>query len=444
MESLEFTVNTDQLSYDVIIVGGRPAGSTLAVRLGRAGLRVLLLERATLPSLPAVSSPIIYASSMKLLDEIGADERLYAHNTPRIQTVSAHGHAFEVDFPLPDSDGRDYAYAVDRARFDATLWDLAASLPQVTAYQTFNVTDLLWDGDRVCGVTGIDADRQQRAFRARLIIGADGRYSLVARKVKAVVVDEHDAFPTSLLYAYWRDVRPYKPDGCAVSVAYEGAPGLGYLLMDSADGTTAVVIEGRSDQLEAGPGQAEAFYMATLRENSAVWDRVKSAEMVTDVRGIRRVGNFYRQAGGPGWALVGDAYHQKDPLDGQGIYNALFTAKALAWAIRYWQQGEMDWDQAIEWYDETARIKTYAMYRSLLGRVQMSFYPRVTPPEWVQNTLGRWLMEDPAMHQLLGRFITRQIPPEMMTLMTGPVMARAIMRGSLRDLRQRVRAALPF
>ena len=71
--------------WDVIIVGGRAAGSTLAARLGRSGLRVLLLERAAFPSLPAVSSPIIYASTMQMLDEIGANEQEYARNTPRIR-----------------------------------------------------------------------------------------------------------------------------------------------------------------------------------------------------------------------------------------------------------------------------------------------------------------------------------------------------------------------
>ena len=65
-------------NYDVIIVGGRPAGATLAARLGRQGLRVLLLERATFPSAPAASCPVIYPATMRLLDEIGADEREYA------------------------------------------------------------------------------------------------------------------------------------------------------------------------------------------------------------------------------------------------------------------------------------------------------------------------------------------------------------------------------
>ncbi len=267
---------------------------------------------------------------------------------------------------------------------------------------------------------------------------------LVARKTNAQTTDEHHENPTSLLYAYWRDLAPYHADGSAASVAYEGEPGIGYLVMDSADNTAAVVIEGRAEMVNPGAGQAETFYLEKLSQLPALWARLHDAEMITSVRGMRRVGNCYRQPGGAGWALVGDAYHQKDPLDGQGIYNAVFTAKALAWAIRYWLQDEKTWDEALTWYDETARIKTYAMYKSVLNRVQVSLYPQNQPPEWLQNTVGRWMMEDPALHSLFGRFITRQMPADMMRLMTPPVLAGAVVRGGLRDLRQRVRARLPF
>src|SRR5690349_15226383 len=113
-------INTN---YDTIIVGGRPAGATLAARLGQAGLRVLLLERATLPSAPAASCPAIYPATMRLLDEIGADEAAYAGGTPRLRRMlSEVRDDFRISIPLPMVHGRDYLYAIDRARFDAALW----------------------------------------------------------------------------------------------------------------------------------------------------------------------------------------------------------------------------------------------------------------------------------------------------------------------------------
>ncbi|MEO8608141.1 MAG: NAD(P)/FAD-dependent oxidoreductase [Chloroflexota bacterium] len=436
--------------YDVIIVGGRPAGATLAARLGKQGLRVLLLERATFPSQPAASSPIIYAPTMQLLDEIGADEGFYAQDTPRIRRVVAAGKTYTGTIRLPEAHGRDYAYAIDRARFDAALWTNALRFPTVEGRQHFGVTHLVWDGTRVVGVKGNPSPqpppRVQRGgeekkksveeiFTADVVVGADGRYSTVAQKVAAKVFDEHTSQPTSLYYAYWKGARPYDDFG-ATAVAYEGGLGYGFLVMDSADGRTLIGIEGRADLLNPPPKGVEAFYLDFIRRNPDIAERIENAEMITDVAGIRRVGNLYRSPGGAGWALVGDAYHQHDPLDGQGIYNAVFTAKVLAWAIRYWKSGEKSWAEAMAWYDETARSKTYGRYRAALDSVQQSIYnPEI--PGWALGGL-RWVIEDPTMQDLFGKLLTRQLPPEVINLLTPPALVGAILRGPLRDLRKRL------
>lgn len=426
--------------YDVIIVGGRPAGSTLAARLGKREIRTLLVERATFPSLPAASSPIIYAPTMKLLDEIGADEAEYAHNTPPIRTLHFAGAAFDSAFPIPEVDGRAYAYAIDRARFDHALWNTAASYESVTAWQGFHVSELMVEGERVSGITGKNASGEELTLMAKVVVGADGRYSLVARKTDAEIRDEHAELPTSIYYAYWKNVLPYDVSGKPTSAAYEGEAGVGYLVMDSADEQTVIAVEGRADLVDPTAGEIEAFYRAMLLKQPQVAARIVDAELVTTVRGMKRVSNFYRQPGGDGWALTGDAYHQKDPLDGQGIYNAVFTAKALAWAIDYWHRGEKTWDEALDWYDETARIKTYAMYKSLINRVDLSFFNRQEMPPQFQQ----WLMNDPLMHEVMGRFITRQLPADMMRAMTPALMGTAIVRGGLKDLRERVEKRLPF
>jgi len=171
--------------YDVIIVGGRVAGSTLAARLGKYGFRVLLLERAEFPSLPAVSSPIIYASTMQMLDEIGADEAAYAHNTPKIHNMHSVNRAFQGKLPIPDYNGRDYAYAIDRARFDAALWDTAVNVPSVMGMQGFAVTDLLWEGEQVVGVVGKQKDGTTAEFRAKVVVGARSEERRVGKECRS-------------------------------------------------------------------------------------------------------------------------------------------------------------------------------------------------------------------------------------------------------------------
>jgi flavin-dependent dehydrogenase len=417
--------------YDVIIIGGRPAGSTLAARLGKQGLRVLILERAEFPSLPAVSSPMINAATLELLDEIGADEAQYARGTPKIRRmVQVIGPGLALPFDLPDLNGRNYGYAVDRARFDAALWETALSYPSVEGRQNFAVTGLLVENGVVRGISGQGLDKQQVEITAAVTIGADGRFSLVARTMNAAERMRHDDHPTSILYAYWRGVIPFDEHG-AVASAYGGAPGLGYLLMDSSDGTCGVVAEGRADLFDDPERAGEELYLHLLQQQPDVWARLKDAERVTTVRGMKRIGNLYRQPGGAGWALVGDAYMQQDPLDGQGIYNAVFSAKALSWAIRKWRAGDLSWDEALEWYDETVQIRTYSMYRQLLDRINASLYASM--PEAVAQRLARWMAGDALFKDTFARFITRQIPAEAMRLMTPGLILRAAARGALRD-----------
>ncbi|MGQ9910261.1 MAG: NAD(P)/FAD-dependent oxidoreductase [Candidatus Flexifilum sp.] len=424
------------LHYDAIVVGGRPSGSTLAARLAQGGLRVLLIERAPMPSLPSASMPIIYASTMRLLDEIGAREDEYAAGTPRIKRMITHSTAAQGALPIPLAHGRDYAYAVDRARFDGALWETARR-SGVDVRDRTSFLDLIWQGEgaerRASGAV-IQSGGERLLVHADLVIGADGRFSAVARKAGAAEYDIHDQNPTTLLYAYWADVAPYDDQGPA-AVAYGEGKGYGFLVMDSADGTTAVGIEGRSALLETGPGGAEEFYLSMLRAQPALWPRLEGARRLTDVRGMKKVGNLYRTPGGPGWALVGDAYHQKDPLDGQGIYDAVYTAKLLAEAILAWKRGHGTWEHNLAAYEQAARAETYPMYQATLERVRASLY--VDMPAWALQlagrTLTRWVLEDRLCQEEIGKLFTRQERPD--RVMSPPIVLGALLRGPLRDFK---------
>jgi flavin-dependent dehydrogenase len=419
--------------YDVIIVGGRPAGSTLAARLGQAGVRVLMLERSLFPSLPGASCPIINGATMHMLDEIGADEAQYARGTPKIREMINIVDDDAYSIQLPMTHGRDYAYAIDRARFDAALFDHAGSFSTVDAFDGWSVVDVRFDGDHVVGVVAHDRERVRHEFDADIVVGADGRFSTVARKVNAAEVDEHDDRPTTLYYAYWKNVAPFR-DGAPVAAAVGSGGGYGFLMMDSADGTVALAVEGRSDLIDPQAGQAQQFYLDLLRETPVIWKRVQHAERITDVRGMKKIGNLYRAPGGDGWALTGDAYHQKDPLDGQGIYDAMFTARALAAEIVAWKRGEKSWSQALIDYDAVARAETYAMYMSTLERVRTNLYSQL--PRWAmelsKRTMMRWMFDSPTIQDRLGKMMTRQIAPE--DAISAPIMLGAMLTGPLREL----------
>ena len=411
--------------YDVVIVGGRVAGASLAIRLARAGVRTLVLERATMPSLPATSCPIIYSPAMALLDELGISENAYAASTPPIRSwvIEAEGY-WKAHPPVPMAYGRDYSYAVDRARLDGCLWEAASSLPFCHVKMQASVTQIEASADAVAVHTHDGA-----RYTARRVVGCDGRFSRVAQTFHAPEFHHADEEPTSIYYAYWEGVQPYD-NGEAVAHMISHGGDYGLLVAESSDGRTLVTIEGRSDVLTPEKGQSlEAFYRAFLQRSDSMSNRLQGATLLPSVKGMKRVGNLYRQASGEVWALAGDAVHQKDPLDGQGIYDALFTSKALAEGIIAWHTQHLTWQQAMTRYQHALWTETAPMYRSTLARVNRELYTR--RPSWFMHTLAHWLYTDPTYQQHWGRLFVRDIAPNQWWSL-GVVMP-SVMRGALKQ-----------
>jgi flavin-dependent dehydrogenase len=178
------------------------------------------------------------------------------------------------------------------------------------------------------------------------------------------------------------------------------------------------------------------MYDRLVRQHPRIWRRLQKAQLVTGVRGMRKIGNLYRQAGGPGWALVGDAVHQKDPLDGQGIFDAVFTAKALAQAIGAWKRGEQTWEQAIAGYEDAVRAETYPMYQRTLERVRTEVYGKVS--ERAFKTYLRWILEDQEYKRRVGLMVVRGIDPR--RWLPARVILVAMLRGAAADLKRNVAA----
>ena len=138
---------------------------------------------------------------------------------------------------------------------------------------------------------------------------------------------------------------------------------------------------------------------------------------------------IYRDPGGPGWALVGDAFHQKNPLDGQGIYNTLFTAQALAQQIQAHRDGQ-PWPQALDAYAEQVHAEVDPMFRVTMGRIAREVY--LTYPDWFAATVGRWLYADKDYLERWIRLLIRDLPPD--TWFSYPRVAKSVLVGAWNDL----------
>src|SRR5262249_47405939 len=160
-------------------------GASLALRLAGQDLKILLVDRATFPSLPNVpSSPFIHPGTMRLMDELGIDEAEYTLPGARVERlVVDFVNYFHAVMPTSRMGlGRDYCYGIDRKVFDHALWNHAARTPGVSARDRFSVTGILKDGSGIVGgISGKPSNSPSESYTADLVVGADGRFSFSAR-----------------------------------------------------------------------------------------------------------------------------------------------------------------------------------------------------------------------------------------------------------------------
>ncbi len=399
--------------YQVVIVGGRPAGSSLALRLGRAGVRVLILEKARLEKQPPVSLPFLLNSAMQLVDELDIPESDYCGDAPRLRRFYLHFRDyFRTQLSVSEVARRDYVYVVDRVRFDGCLWRKLATFPSVDKVEQAKVQDLLRDDHgQVCGVSYRDAQGQTQQVRAPWVVGADGRFSLVARKAGATVIESHPSLSTSTLFAYFAGVRPYEPrDGEPHAVQiYTSCDGYSAIAMPTSGGRVGVVYQGRSDRFAPGTCSIDDYYRQGLVSMPPLWARMADATRVSPIYGMKRIANLYRQAGGPGWLLVGDAYHQKDFIDAQGIYDALLESKLLAACLLDWHAGKLAPEELVHRYQAEAYAATRPMFGATLDRLRREIYS--SPPPWVAKTLLRTLLTSPDYMARFAQLLSRKVDP---------------------------------
>jgi hypothetical protein len=156
---------------------------------------------------------------------------------------------------------------------------------------------------------------------------------------------------------------------------------------------------------------------------------------VSPVVGVKRIANRYLDAGGTGWVLVGDAVHHKDPVDGQGIYDALIGSKILAEVLADVRAGSLTFDAGLARYRERLRAETHGMFLATMDRLKRELYTE--PPEIVIRTLMRWLVTDPRYQRRFLQFLCRDIPAE--GWLPPSLVRDAAIRGVLGDLRRLVR-----
>jgi len=387
--------------YDAIIVGARCAGAPTAMLLARRGFNVLLLDRAIFPS-DTISTHILWPHGAEVLARWGLLQRLESTGVPPIcRRMTFDVGPFALRGTIPDANDGRGGFCPRRTVLDALLVTAAAEAG-VEIREGFTVDDLLVLDGAVVGVRGRGRGGRSIEERARIVIGADGVNSFVARTVRA---PEYDVRPVTACayYSYFSgvtqdDLELYVRD----HYAFGGAP--------TNDGRHLVMVNWPASDFPRVRADVEAHVWPALEGSPDFAARVRGGRREEKWYGTAGVPGYFRKPYGTGWALVGDASYNRDPITAQGISDAFIDADGLAEALSLALSGNGTFDGRLAAHETARNERVRPMYEFTTQLAALE-----PPPAEMQGLFGALRGNQDATNAFLSA-ITGAIPlPDFMS-----------------------------
>ena len=359
-------------TFDVIVVGARCAGSPTAMLLARSGYRVLLVDRATFPS-DTISTHMLHPRGVGALARWGLLDRLVATGCPPIDTYAFDFGAFTLE-GAPGTPEMPIAYCPRRTILDKLLVD-AAREAGADVREGFVVEDVLIEDGRAVGIRGRTKGGGSHVESAEIVIGADGRSSVV---VGAVRPEQYNEKPPLLAayYTYW--------SGLAMHGRFETyvREMRGFAAAPTHDDLTLVIAGWPYAEFAENKKDIEGNYLKTIALAPAFSERLSRAKREARFAGTA-VPNYFRKPYGPGWALVGDAGYNKDFITAQGILDAFRDAELCANALDAFLSGARPFEEAMGEFQRIRDADVLPMYEFTCQLATLE-----PPPPEFQKLLG--------------------------------------------------------
>jgi 2-polyprenyl-6-methoxyphenol hydroxylase-like FAD-dependent oxidoreductase len=312
--------------YDVVVVGARAAGAATAMLLARRGLRVLAVDRGAYGT-DTLSTHALMRAGVLQLARWGLLDRVVAAGTPPVHRTLFHYEDEVLEIPIKPKHGVPALFAPRRTVLDPILVDAAVEAGAAVRHRVRAADVVVGRGGRVEGVVLQDEAGARVAVAAGMVIGADGRRSVVASLVAAPVTRQ-GLHGSAVLYGYWAGLEA---DGYEWYWGREAAAGI----MPTNDGHALLYagVSSRRFAEETRAGVPEGYRRIVEEAAPALAGRLAPARRVGSLRGFPGQPGYLRRPWGPGWALVGDAAYFKDPITAHGLSDALRDAELLADAV---------------------------------------------------------------------------------------------------------------
>lgn len=347
---------------DVLVIGGGPAGSTVACLLARRGYHVIQLEKAHHPRFHIGES--LLPMNLPVFERLGVLEKV------RAMGVYKAGADFEANnergyrtynFARALGNSPPHAFQVWREDFDKMLFEHARENGADTREGT-EVTAVDQRGPRQTVVDVRSDDGRNYQLQCRYLLDASGRDAFMAGKKK--IRRKNPEHQSAAIFGHFRNAQMRTGDEAGNISIYNFAHGWMWMI-PLPNGLMSVGAVCRPDYLKQRRGNTHAFLFETLKLNPALWQRIATAELVGNE--VRVTGNYSYDAtviGGPGWMLVGDAFAFLDPVFSSGVYLATSGAEQTAAVV----------DVALRNPEQEARLQRRLEKRLRTGMKRFAFF----------------------------------------------------------------------
>lgn len=322
-------IETPDVPVDVLIIGGGPAGSTVATLLARRGWRATLLEKARHPRFHIGES--LLPMNMPILERLGVLEQVRAIGVLKLG----------ADFPNDSGDYNvfrfcdaldpkaDFAFHVKREEFDQLLFRHARD-NGVDAREAVKVERVEFDGDGRPATVHAAGPGGPLRFRPRYLLDCSGRDAFLGGKLGLKRRNRRHA--SAAVFSHYAGVaRREGRDAGNISI-YRHDHGWAWLI-PLRDGVTSVGAVCYPDYMKTRQGDTEGFLLRTLHGVPDIAQRMEGARRVAPVHVTGNYAYECRRMHGPGWILVGDAYAFVDPMFSSGVFLAMHHAEQAAEAV---------------------------------------------------------------------------------------------------------------
>ncbi|MGN7401937.1 NAD(P)/FAD-dependent oxidoreductase [Cytobacillus praedii] len=348
--------------YDLIVVGARCAGATLVSFLARQGYKILLIDKYKSPG-PTVSTHIV--GEIDVYERLGINEKMESSGAPLLtrMRVGLEDSILESEMIVTSR-----AIGIRREILDKLLFEEATKYSNVDVLLETKVTGTLSSEGSVVGVKCLLPNGEIKEYYSKVVVGADGRSSVIANSVNAEIIDTVDNNHLSVFYSYVDNIQ-HLPIPAVEWYWREN----GIVICNPIDNNKhciAIMIDQKTSK--KWNEDKRYFFEEYLKHIKPLSSRFEKDLSFERIKGIGSIPSYIKHCYGEGWVLVGDASSYLHPVSGVGIDNAVCLGEQLAKELNMFLEGKQTWDKAMSTYKNVRDERIFPQYQMLQSTLQLA------------------------------------------------------------------------